>query len=306
MTPLERHPCARGLTSECFRTHPQWAKQALATRLLHAITPKQLTKRLPPSVNKAFIVPGLSFPPGVGVGDFPPGAIITLGTVFPPGWTAGDPLPPGTAAPPATAPMEPGASVVQPFYLGPGAPVYPVGQGAAPGVEYWFSDSFKNLTSGSWSDISEAGGSASIESGKLKLVAAAPTGDGGVRRTEAQSWPSSWTWTFAFKYETGTGLMWHTIYTGSYLVSITFIPPTTIQLSYKWGTLQKSVNNFMNMDHVWKLVVVGQTGSVYRDDDLIASAHDFAVSSSFPGRVQLYHDGTGTSYTDYMIIEDNT
>ena len=306
MTALERHPCARGLTSECFRTHPQWAKQALAARLLHAITPKQLTKRLPPSVNKAFIVPGMSFPPGVGVGDFPPGAIITPGAVFPPGWAAGDPLPPGATAGPTTAPETPGASVVPPFYLGPGAPIYPAGQGAVPGVEYWFSDSFKNLTSGSWSDISEAGGSASIVGGELELVAIAAAGDAGVRRTEAQSWPANWTWTFAFKYESGTGIMWHYMYTGTYLVSIAFIPPTTIRLSYKWGSLDKSVTNYMNLDHVWKFVVVGQTGSVYRDDDLIASGHDFLPSTSFPGRMQLYHDENGTSYTDYMIVEDNT
>lgn len=306
MTDGEEHPCARGITAECFRTHPQWARQALAVRLIHAITPKQLSKRLPPSINKALLVPGMSFPPGFGPGDFPPGAIITPQTVFPPGWTAGDPLPPGAAAPPTTAPQTSGASVVPPFYLGPGAPVYPTGQGAAPGVEYWFSDAFKNLTAGSWTDVSEAGGSASIVAGALKLVATAAVGDAGVRRTEARSWPANWTWTFAFKYESGTGTAYHEIYTGSYHVKIAFIQPTTIQLSYKWGTINFTVDNYVNLAHVWKLVMVGQTGSLYRDDVLVRANNEFMVSASFPGRTMIYHDENGTSYTDYMIIEDNT
>lgn len=305
MTALERHPCARGLTSECFRTHPQWAKQALATRLLHAITPKALTKRLPPSVNKAFIVPGLSFPPGVGVGDFPPGAIITPGTVFPPGWTAGDPLPPGSTAPPTTAPMEPGASVAPPFYLGPGAPIYPTGAGAAPAIVYWFDEPFDDLTTYSWSDISYGGGSASIVSAALRLHSTSGGAYSAIQRTHGVTWPTNWTLELSLNHQAGAGVARVEIRTGTYRVRIFWTPPTTVNILPRAGTCQATVADYSGTVTLWTLEVTGNLGTLSMNGSPVISDCDMFASSSSPGRMTVAGYDAQTCLFDYLrVIED--
>lgn len=302
----EEHPCARGLTVECFRTHPVWAKQALAVRLIHAITPKQLTKRLPPSINKALLVPGISFPPGFGPGDFPPGAIITPQTNFPPGWSAGDPLPPGAAAPPATAPETPGSSVVPPFYLGPGAPIYPGGSGQAPGVVIFFTEPFDDLTTNSWADQSYMGGSTSIVSANLRLFSAGGGAYSGVRRTHAVTWPTNWTVTFELNFVSGTGVAQVELYTGTYRVRIFLTPPTTVNILPRTGTCQATVANYLNTVNTWKLVVTGNLGTLYLNGSAVISGCDVFASSGSAGRMEWEAYDVHDVRINYMTITDDT
>lgn len=100
-------PCDKGLTKDCFRLHPQWAKQAFAYRLLHTITPKRLSRHLP----RAFRIPlifqdagipsGVSLPPGLSDPQPSPQASLIIGSsgnmvfeAFPPG----PPGPPGATS----------------------------------------------------------------------------------------------------------------------------------------------------------------------------------------------------------------
>jgi len=116
------HPCLKRLDADCFRAQPAWAKQAFAYRIVHLLTPKALTKRLPKGLRRALLAPGVVMPPGV---DMPPGLVVGPAGDIPAGWTPGDPLPPG-AIPLATAPPgveESGAA--PPTYTevgGPGPP----------------------------------------------------------------------------------------------------------------------------------------------------------------------------------------
>lgn len=117
----QEHPCARGLTKECFEKYPEWAKRAFAYKLMHTLWPPWLTRRLPKWLRLALIgdgvilppgyippdgmtiPPNYTFPPGWSPGDpIPSGITIPAGTIFPPGWSPGDPLPPGVT-------IEPGA-----------------------------------------------------------------------------------------------------------------------------------------------------------------------------------------------------
>lgn len=91
------HPCADGLTKECFRAYPVWARRALAYKLLHILLPKQLTKNLPFGLNLPFI---------------PPDVV----------WTPGDPLPPGTIVPPTESPTPPESGATPPLYVQPWEP----------------------------------------------------------------------------------------------------------------------------------------------------------------------------------------
>ena len=118
---IKDHPCAQGLTEECFRAYPQWARKMFAYRLLLTLCPHEITKRLPqlkglfpllvppdwpasdPWVPGYSIDPAAVFPPGWTPGDpLPDGVTLDPGTVFPPGWTAGDPLPDGVTLDPGT------------------------------------------------------------------------------------------------------------------------------------------------------------------------------------------------------------
>jgi len=111
---IGEHPCKGGLTPECIRSYPQWARKMFSYRLLVTICPQRITKRLPklrglfpyvypPEWNKDLPwLPGYSldpetvFPPDWKPGDdLPAGVTLSPKTVFPPGWKPGDDLPAG-------------------------------------------------------------------------------------------------------------------------------------------------------------------------------------------------------------------
>lgn len=114
-----KHPCEMGLTPECFRAYPAWARQALAYKLLHIVLPKQLAQNLPRGLNLPLVPPGVSLPPGV---VFPPGTVVPPGVSFPPGWTPGDPAPPGVIIPPPVSPTPPDSGATPPIYTTPWEP----------------------------------------------------------------------------------------------------------------------------------------------------------------------------------------
>jgi len=161
MSPDNSLPCQKRLDAECFRENPAWAKRALAYRLLHLLTPKQLTRRLPRGLRLALVAPGVDVPAGLALPDgtvvapgtvlpstwsmgdpVPVGVTITTGTVFPAGWTVSDPVPEGvTLDPGATFPA--GWTPPDPVPVGimPAAQISPetVASGVAPAtyVEPW-------------------------------------------------------------------------------------------------------------------------------------------------------------------------
>ena len=138
---MPEHPCAKGLTSACFKAYPAWARQAVAYKLLHAILPKQLSRELPKGLGRALIGPGAIIPSGVVL---PPGMVIPPNftfpdrwvpwlyfnfltgelpwTLFPEGWKEGDPLPPGVTyapgfvLPPGWTPEDPPPAALIPGY----------------------------------------------------------------------------------------------------------------------------------------------------------------------------------------------
>jgi len=108
------HPCADGLTKECFRAYPEWARRAFAYKLLHILLPKQITKNLPKGLNRALIPPGVTLPPGV---ILPPGSIVFPDVPFPPGWNPGDPPPEGVIIPPGVSPTPTESGDTPPLYV---------------------------------------------------------------------------------------------------------------------------------------------------------------------------------------------
>lgn len=145
----QEHPCANGLTPECFEAYPEWAKLAFAYKLLNVLIPANISRRLPKGLFPGIIGPGAVLPPGWIP---PPGVIVppnytvppswipftyfildpglTWEEAFPPGWTAGDPLPdgvslePGSTLPPGWTPENP-----PPNWFAPGGAGLPIPPG---------------------------------------------------------------------------------------------------------------------------------------------------------------------------------
>lgn len=95
---ITKHPCAKGLTLECFERYPQFARRAFATKLMHTLFPAAITRRLPKGLRPGII----AFPPG-----WDPNIPLTpqLEPRPPPGIT----VPPGGAIPPLyNTPFQPG------------------------------------------------------------------------------------------------------------------------------------------------------------------------------------------------------
>jgi len=86
------HPCSAGLSAACFSSHPAWAKQMFAWRLLTTLAPPALSRRLQKMLRIKPFFPGLDVPPGLVL---PPGAVVPPGVVAPDFWSPGDPLPAG-------------------------------------------------------------------------------------------------------------------------------------------------------------------------------------------------------------------
>jgi len=105
-----KDPCMEGLTPDCFEEHPEWAKMAFAYRLLCAILPPWLTRRLQKYLLKAIFGPGVVYPPGYIP---PPGWVFPPGSIIPPDWEMGDPfpdvltIPPDAVFPPGWKPWHP-------------------------------------------------------------------------------------------------------------------------------------------------------------------------------------------------------
>jgi len=115
----QEHPCADGLTPECFEAYPEWAKQAFALKLMNVLIPANISRRLPKGLFPVVIGPGVILPPGYIP---PPGTVIPPDYVFPPDWSPGDPLPPsfGPGLPPGVT--TPPGGAIPPLYVGIGEP----------------------------------------------------------------------------------------------------------------------------------------------------------------------------------------
>lgn len=115
------HACKKGLTIECFKAYPSFARQAIAYRMLYTLVPVEVIVLLPNGLGRALISPETSIPTGI---EFPPGWVVFPEVVFPPGWTLRDPPPPGVFPPPVFSPLiaETGGSspiFIPPFEAGP-------------------------------------------------------------------------------------------------------------------------------------------------------------------------------------------
>lgn len=302
MNDTKSTPCLHRIDAECFKAKPEWAKQAFAYKLVHLLFPPELTKRLPTTLRRALVAPGVIIPPGV---ELPPGMVAAPGAEFPPGWTPGDPWPPGVFEPPElppevqiTGPTPP--TFVEPF--GPG-PVHAPRPSPPVGDVIFFSDDFDILDPLVWTIIYEgAGGTVSIVDGQLQLNTF-PVGSAYIRRYESLPFPDPHELRFKHTHSDGTVSTGFRIHTGIYSLSVRFDPPNQIRL-YGPTIVYVTVDNYENVQHEYKVVTDGAFADLYQDNILIYENFEWYTSTATPGRLSIEISSNGLALTDdYTLID---
>ncbi|MBA7607361.1 hypothetical protein ES703_14520 [subsurface metagenome] len=147
-------PCLKALDRNCFRAHPEFARRALAYRLLHLLIPPDLARLLPKTLRDPLVAPGVEVPLGA---VFPPGTVIIPGCDFPAGWDPKDEPPECTKSRPLPTLAMMAAGANPNVFLSPGEPgTGQVKPGPGPPPEEHGSGTYYPAASqddGEWSDI---------------------------------------------------------------------------------------------------------------------------------------------------------
>ena len=299
MTPAKINPCLEGLTVDCFKHDPRWAKQAFAYRLLHTITPKKLTRRLPKGLRIALIAPGVAIPPGV---DLPPGVTVPPGAVIPTTWTPAQPTPPGTQPPPVTPT---GGTPLPPIHTSPGpAGGTPGGSTQEPtGVSYFFQEPFDAFPGTFWTENNFGDGDCELDPGRLKMTVSA--GAAQCHGTEAASWPTDYDLYFTINYAVCGDAARFDFYTGIHRVSFLWSCPLD-KLFFKTpgGDTEIDAYDVAGLTLTYKMELRSGSADIYRDTTLIESAITPEANSSTPGKINLMMQNSGTLYVDDINIID--
>jgi len=279
-------PCLRRIDANCFRANPVWAKQALAYRIVHLLTPKPLTKRLPKGLRTALLAPGVDVPAGV---EIPPGTVVSPGAEIPAGWTPADPLPPG-AIPPATYP--PG---VDPSETGPTPPTYtevwspgPVATGVGGGYAgFWFYDPFDDLDLTVWAKAVVDSATIEAVDGWMEFYCPGATSIARLRHTHPTAVPDNCDITFQMLCTINTDYIQLIFETATRSIAIRFETTTGVHL---WDGVQWVFYDLIDWKDVgweWVLKVRGGVINVYRTLTHVITNHAFATEMVTPGRLTL-------------------
>jgi len=111
--------CQKAIGRDCFKAYPDFARRAIAYRLLHLLIPPEISKVLPTKLTDPLIAPGVKIPLDA---KFPPGTVIIPGCDFPAGWNPKDEPPECVKSMPLPAPCLGGGGCIPNPYLAPGSP----------------------------------------------------------------------------------------------------------------------------------------------------------------------------------------
>ncbi len=277
----EIHPCADGLSLECFRTYPKWAKMRFAHKLLGTLFPAEITKRLPLAIQQAMT----QMPP-----DWPEGQDLTPALLLTP--PAGISLPPG-------GPISP--TYCAPFSAGPPSP--PAGKNPEPETGPWFYDKFTTLDLSVWTEDNYGVGTNTIDAGRLKQYTAASS-QASLHTANDATIPAAFDLTFELTYSVDAGYFYAiNVYTGEGKLWIAFDPPNYVFLNDPIGHPHYTVDNFLGTTDTWKLSWNGTTCSLYRNGAEIAAGVLPPYNTDFKGRIQLTAKNGPTIFLDELKIQ---
>jgi len=297
-------PCEKAIGKACFKAFPEFAKRAIAYRLLHLLIPPEIAKLLPKQLADPLIAPGVKVPLDA---KFPPGTCVVPGCDFPAGW---DPK----SEPPActkSAPLPPIAMVAggaNPNVMvapGPSGPLPPSPPPPPPPEdEAWFYDSFDTLDLGVWTKVVDAGVTIEATGGRLLYTIGSLGADGEIQRDESRSYPTDIDISFNLEVS-GTYVEFsHYVDIGSYSVSVQFWRGVKIRIMETGGWVDHAVADFRDADVSWTLKVRSNLLSIFKNDVEIISDRAMTASNVGPKNMRLNMLHTGTGYLDeYTITE---
>lgn len=305
MTDGQENPCLKGLTGDCFKAQPAWAKQAFAYRLVHLLCPRVLSKRLPKGLRQALVPPGVTLPPGA---DLPPGTIIPPGGDVPTTWNTGDPLPSGAIGAPTTPPGTDTTGTTPPTYVAPWTPgpVRTTPYTSPSGITYWLYDTFDVLDPTIWTDASAGAGSIAIDAGRLKMLSPGVGDVAGVRWLTAEpTQPDTFELGFDLNHVAGVGQILCSIRTGTHWLFLSWDPPNQLSfLKAGGGSTSTAIANMTGTTDTWRILWNGSTMTVYRDGTTIFNAVAILASAGNKGwRFFTQSDGDTTYLDNYYIYE---
>ena len=322
------NPCANGLSAECFKQRPAFARQAFAFRMIAAFTPPGLSKPLLKFLGLIRFDPAGQIPEFL---NLPPWWIIAPDTVIPPDWEVGDPPFTGLLIPPVFSPSAEAskageafsedlqnaletsdgisASVSGPDFLAPGgggsaaAPDY-----SSPVIDPWFYDAFNSFDLAVWNKWLD--GSATIELdgiGNLKFLSTG-TDYCNLWTSNDSTIPDKWVFTFRVKLKDITPAdpdFFIQIFTGSHVVKLRLNPPTTVWHATGAGSDEITVVDNMQVFHVYSLVYDDGYTDLYQDGVLISSNQHHQHQVANPGQIYFSNSLEMTSWLDYVSLDPN-
>lgn len=302
----EHLPCVRALDNECFRAHPEFAKRALAYRLLHLLIPPDIAKLLPKKLSDPLVAPGVEVPL---VAVFPPGTVLVPGCSFPAGWDP-DQEPPDCAKSrplPTLAMQISGGNpsvVLSPGEAGVGQVKPP--PSPPPVTEYWFDEPFDDITTHSWTEYITTTGVVSIVSGRLKLYAPDDPSYAAIYRTHSVSVPATIEVLVKNEITVSTD-NWNFILSGpTYMLYMFFIGGTTLRIGAPGDWTDYTIATVIGENILWKFSIAGDTVNIYRDGVIEVAGFTLPATSFADGYMWISAQDGVTSYTDYYTIEDLT
>ncbi|OGN96288.1 MAG: hypothetical protein A2Y89_02690 [Chloroflexi bacterium RBG_13_51_18] len=274
-----RHPCADGLTPECFKKYPEWAKMLFAQKLMGTLFPPEVTKNLPTAVQQAMGQP-------------------------PPGWPADQPMPAALGLAPPPGIIVPAGGVAAPLYTAVGAAG---GGGALAGrnvvaqLTPWFYDPFTTLDLTVWTEYNWGAATNTISAGRLKQTSPLAT-VAEIDSAANAGIPTDFDWSFDLTYDTDLGGSFYPyLYTGAHSLELEFDPPTLLRFRNAIAWQNFTVDTFLGTTDTWTLQYDGFTASLYRGTTAIFTELTPPIRLTGAGIIHLPTE-EGTIYLDNLKI----
>ncbi len=301
MSPNDENPCGKGLTPECFKAHPAFAKRALAARLLHLLFPPAITVRLPGKFREALAFPGSGFPPGWLPGDPWPDSPYFWDAV---NWPEGYYGPPGTFPPPAPPEGLPDGPL-PPIFLPPFEPGPVHIPTSAPEVSiYSFSEEFTTLDTDIWTVTAEAVSTVDIVVGRLRFLGVSGDPTMKISRTDADATPENYDLSFLMNYISGATFLCVTFYNGTYAFNFRLFWSTYFGIWNGMSWQYEVVGSIIGSELSWKFSVTGGTCVVYINNTPIASSKGLESNTSNTGRLEIWANGVQSATFDTLVLQE--
>lgn len=302
---MSERPCEKVIGRACFKAYPEFARRAIAYRLLHLLIPPNIAKLLPTKLKDPLIAPGVKIPLDA---KFPPGTVLIPGCDFPAGWDP-DQEPPACAKSAPLPPLGMGSTGANPNTMvapGPSGPLPPPPPPPPPAEdEAWFEDNFDSLDLTVWEDKSTGGCTIEAVDGILILTEIVGANVARCYRKDTSTSPATVDLTFRLKQSPGTQKTKIYVYIADVILWFEFYDTNKVDIlidgwAYDTNVLPYSIDDW----HTYKMKQRGTKGSFYQDDEPVKLDFDLQSDPGYDMVFDILTLTDGVMSVDYFKIEE--